>query len=34
VPDVGSIAIGMLAGIEALQAQGLIHRDLKPSNIS
>ncbi len=33
VPEVGSIAIGMLAGIEALHAQGLIHRDLKPSNI-
>jgi non-specific serine/threonine protein kinase len=33
VPEVASIAIGMLAGIEALHAQGLIHRDLKPSNI-
>jgi len=33
VPEVGSIALGMLAGMEALHAQGLIHRDLKPSNI-
>ncbi len=33
VPEVGSIAIGMLAGIDALHAQALIHRDLKPSNI-
>jgi serine/threonine protein kinase len=33
IPEVASIAIGMLAGIEALHTQGLIHRDLKPSNI-
>jgi serine/threonine protein kinase len=33
IPEVASIAIGMLAGIEALHKQGLIHRDLKPSNI-
>jgi serine/threonine protein kinase/tetratricopeptide (TPR) repeat protein len=33
IPEVSSIAIGMLAGIEALHNQGLIHRDLKPSNI-
>jgi serine/threonine protein kinase len=33
VPEAGSIAIGMLGGMEALHAQGLIHRDLKPSNI-
>lgn len=29
----GAIALGMLAGIEALHKQGLVHRDLKPSNI-
>lgn len=33
VPEVVSIAIGMLSGIEALHKQGLVHRDLKPSNI-
>jgi TolB-like protein/tetratricopeptide (TPR) repeat protein len=33
IPEVSAIAIGMLAGIEALHKQGLIHRDLKPSNI-
>jgi eukaryotic-like serine/threonine-protein kinase len=33
IPEVASIAIGMLSGIEALHKQGLIHRDLKPSNI-
>jgi serine/threonine protein kinase len=33
IPEVSSIVIGMLAGIEALHKQGLIHRDLKPSNI-
>ncbi len=33
VPETSAIAIGMLAGIEALHKQGLIHRDLKPSNI-
>jgi non-specific serine/threonine protein kinase len=33
IPEVASIAIGMLAGIDALHKQGLIHRDLKPSNI-
>jgi serine/threonine protein kinase len=33
IPEVSSLAIGMLAGIEALHKQGLIHRDLKPSNI-
>jgi eukaryotic-like serine/threonine-protein kinase len=33
VAEVGTIALGMLAGIQALHAQNLIHRDLKPSNI-
>ena len=33
IPEVASIAIGMLGGIEALHKEGLIHRDLKPSNI-
>ena len=33
IPEVASVAIGMLGGIEALHKQGLIHRDLKPSNI-
>ena len=33
IPEVVSIAIGMLSGIEALHKQGLVHRDLKPSNI-
>ncbi len=33
VPEVVSIAIGMLGGIDALHKQGLVHRDLKPSNI-
>jgi serine/threonine protein kinase len=32
IPEVASVAIGMLGGIEALHKQGLIHRDLKPSN--
>jgi non-specific serine/threonine protein kinase len=31
--EVISIAIGILAGIDALHKQGLVHRDLKPSNI-
>ena len=33
IPEVGTIALGMLAGIQALHAEHLIHRDLKPSNI-
>ena len=33
IPEVGTIALGMLAGIQALHAENLIHRDLKPSNI-
>ena len=33
IPEVVSIAIGILAGIEALHKQRLVHRDLKPSNI-
>jgi serine/threonine protein kinase/tetratricopeptide (TPR) repeat protein len=33
IPEVASIAMGMLAGIDALHKNGLIHRDLKPSNI-
>jgi serine/threonine protein kinase/tetratricopeptide (TPR) repeat protein len=33
VAEVGTIALGMLAGIHALHAENLIHRDLKPSNI-
>ncbi len=33
VAEVGTIALGMLAGIQALHAENLIHRDLKPSNI-
>jgi serine/threonine protein kinase/tetratricopeptide (TPR) repeat protein len=33
IPEVVSVAIGMLSGIEALHKQGLVHRDLKPSNI-
>ncbi len=33
VAEVGTIALGMLAGMQALHAQNLIHRDLKPSNI-
>ena len=33
VAEVGTIALGMLAGIQALHAHHLIHRDLKPSNI-
>lgn len=33
IPEVVSITIGILSGIEALHKQGLVHRDLKPSNI-
>src|SRR6478672_1363829 len=33
VAEVGTIALGMLAGIHALHTENLIHRDLKPSNI-
>jgi len=33
VAEVGTIALGMLAGVQALHAERLIHRDLKPSNI-
>lgn len=33
VAEAGTIALGMLAGIQALHGQSLIHRDLKPSNI-
>jgi serine/threonine protein kinase len=33
IPEIVSVAIGMLSGIEALHKQGLVHRDLKPSNI-
>jgi eukaryotic-like serine/threonine-protein kinase len=33
IPEVVSIAIGLLSGIEALHKQALVHRDLKPSNI-
>ena len=33
VSEVVSIALGFLAGMEALHGQGLVHRDLKPSNI-
>jgi TolB-like protein/predicted Ser/Thr protein kinase len=33
MPEAGSIAIGMLEGIEALHRHGIVHRDLKPSNV-
>jgi len=33
IPEVVSVAIGMLSGVDALHKQGLVHRDLKPSNI-
>ncbi len=33
IPEIVSVAIGMLSGVDALHKQGLVHRDLKPSNI-
>ena len=33
VSEAVSVALGMLAGIEALHRHGVVHRDLKPSNV-
>jgi TolB-like protein len=32
-PEAVQIALGVLAGLEAVHARGLLHRDLKPSNV-
>ena len=33
VPEAGAVALGCLAGLEALHRLGIVHRDLKPSNV-
>jgi serine/threonine protein kinase len=33
VSEAASIALGILAGVEALHRHGVVHRDLKPSNV-
>ena len=32
-PEAVQVALGVLAGLEAVHARGLLHRDLKPSNV-
>ncbi|MEQ1505981.1 MAG: bifunctional serine/threonine-protein kinase/formylglycine-generating enzyme family protein [Myxococcota bacterium] len=31
--ELGEIAVGLLAGLEAAHARGIVHRDLKPGNV-
>src|SRR5262245_4206852 len=31
--EAGGVALGCLAGLEALHKAGIVHRDLKPSNV-
>jgi TolB-like protein len=33
LPEAGAVALGCLAGLEALHRSGIVHRDLKPSNV-
>ena len=33
LPEAGGVALGCLAGLEALHRAGIVHRDLKPSNV-
>ena len=33
LPEAGAVALGCLAGLEALHREGIVHRDLKPSNV-